>query len=97
MFILSYVHRYGTDLAIYETEELAKRAACNIISDWFSDFSDLPKSEKLANLINAGEYSRALSLWAQMDHMETITIQECSLVMEVPFPPRITVFDIDEE
>lgn len=91
MFALSFNHEYGTDMTLYATLELAERAACVIIADWFDDFMDLDGSDELAKLINAGEYSQALTLWNGMEHMESMSIQEVVLTTEVPVPTRITL------
>ena len=96
MFALSFTHEYGTDITLYATIELAERAGCRIIADWFNDFADLDGSQELAEHINAGEYSQALMLWGEMDHMETMSIQAVTLRTEVPFPERIQI-DADEE
>ena len=91
MFAMSFSHEYGIDITLYATLELAERAACCIIADWFDDFVHLEESSQLANLINAGEYSKALALWDAMDHMESITIQSVTLKTEVINPVHIQI------
>lgn len=96
MFALSYKHEYGTDITLYATMELAERAACRIIAEWFCNIIDLEESKVIAECINAGNYREALQVWRELDIPEEMWIQEVTLETEVPLPAHIQI-DADEE
>jgi hypothetical protein len=100
LFFLAYTHRYGTDVSMYSTEDLAYKSACTIIADWFHDISHDYRSDELRTLINTGKYFAAVVLWNQIsldcELQETITVGCSPLITEVD-TPIIEVDDMVQE
>ncbi len=68
VWILSYSHRYGTDISVYSTEQKAGAGAIEIMGRWFADLEDhffLSSSikQKIRRAMKAGDYCRAIELW----------------------------------
>jgi hypothetical protein len=91
MFALSYKNVYGTDINLFSTMELAEKAACCIISNWFCDIVDIEESNLIAECINAGNYREALNIWRELGIPEEIWIQKVTLETEVE-TPHISLF-----
>ena len=97
MFALSYKHEYGTDISLFSTMELAEKAACAIIAEWFCNIIEIEESKVIAECINAGNYREALQVWKELDISEEMWIQAVTLRTEVPLPAHIQIDADDEE
>lgn len=102
LFSLSYRHEYGIDLTLYASVEDAHKAACGIIANWFYDLSDHDSAGTLAELINAGEYVQALTLWGEIvgdcGVQEEITVQEVTVTPSSEIrTPHVDFFEPEPE
>lgn len=83
-----YNHKYGYDIAVYPSEELAYKGACSLIPENIRDYDHKQKDcNKLINLVNSKKYEDAFALWSNLmeegNRGDSINIEESLVYSEV--------------
>ena len=96
--ILIYHHDYGHDIGVYATVEDAKRAAGDIIVEYFNEIDSANNMECMLDLLRNKEYDKAMDLWQHLScDTEYFEITTRGIYSDVPHPKLFSLKKIIDE